>query len=306
MTAKNRTRRFLFGFALVLMVVITGFSIANRLIPDWGSTPEEQARALPGDEIFTQPVTKWTHAITINAAPEAVWPWLAQMGDTRGGFYSYRFIEKAVMVAFGGNPALYYNNASRIHPEWQSPKAGDGMIMDTVVLRDYKANQYLIGGPKPEMSDGGLLWIWYIEPAAGGRTRLLVHMIVQIPGMQGNQAIDTTMNLATFMMERKMMDGIKLRAEGGSEAGWVQVAEALVWIAALAVGIIAARRYMTRANWTLPLAVGLAAIAALFVMTYLQPALWLRVLVDLALCGALAWDWGAEKVEAKAGAASLA
>lgn len=300
MTAKNRTRRFLFGFSLALVLIIAGFSIANGLIPNWGSTPEEQSRALPGDEIFPQPVTKWTHAITINAAPEAVWPWLIQMGDTRGGFYSYRYVEKAVMLLFGANPALYYNNAASVHPEWQSPTAGDGMIMDTLVLRDFKANQYVIAGPKPEMSDGGLLWTWYIEPAGEGRTRLIVHMLVQIPGMQDNKAIDTAMNLATFMMGRKMMDGIKLRAEGGAEADWVQVAEALVWFAALAAGIAAAQRFMTRSSWKFPLAVGLASIAALFVMVYLQPALWLRVLIDLGLVGALVWEQNAGKEGMKA------
>ena len=286
----NRLRRFAVGFSLVWVVLLAGFAAANAFIPAWGSTLAEQSLVLPGDEIFPTPVVNWNHAITIKAAPETVWPWIAQMGDTRGGFYSYRYIEKAVTAAAGVNAAPYYQNTNQVNPAWQNPPIGQGMIMDTLVLREIKPGQYLVAGPKPEQSDGGLLWTWFLQPTPDGNTRLLVHMRVQIPGAEGNSAVRTGMNLATFMMERKMLDGIQLRAEGGAEADGVQAAEAFLWLATLALGLVAARRFMTQARWQLPLALGLASVILLLAWVYLQPALGLRLLGVLALSAALAWD----------------
>lgn len=290
MTAIHRARRFWIGFGLMLVVLVTGFMTANALIPHWGSTPEERTVVLPGDEIFQNPVLRWKHAITIDAKPEEVWPWVIQMGDTRGGFYSYRLIEKAVTAMAGVDTALYYRNANEIHPEWQDPATGQGMILDTLVLRESRTNHYLVTAPRPEMSDGGLLWTWFLAPTVDGKTRLLVHMSIQIPGMEGSKAAGAAFNLATFMMERKMMEGIRLRAEGDTEADWVQYAEAFAWLLALGIGLIAAGRFLTRPEWKLSLAVGLAAILGLFAWTYLQPALWLRLGIDLALMGGLAWE----------------
>ncbi len=289
MTAIHRARRFLIGFGLALVTLAMGFAIANELIPHWGSTLEEEALALPGDEIFPHPVLRWKHAITIDAKPEEVWPWIIQMGDTRGGFYSYRLIEKGVTAMAGVDTALYYRNANEIYPEWQNPPVGQGMILDSLVLRESRVNHYLVAAPQSEVSDGGLLWTWFLAPTVDGKTRLLVHMSIQIPGMEGNGVVGMAFNLATFMMERKMMEGIRLRAEGGAEADWVQYAEAFAWLFTLGVGLIAARRFLILAEWKRPLAVGLAVILALFAWTYLQPALWLRLIVDLGLIGGLAW-----------------
>lgn len=292
MTVHNRTRRFFAGLGLILLVLIVGFTAVNQLIPTWGSTPVEQSQALPGDDIFSEPVLKWEHAITINATPEEIWPWLIQMGDTRAGYYSYRYIEKAITAMAGVDVTNYYPNTKAIHPEWQAPAIGQGMLMDILVLRDYQENKYLVAGPKPGQEDGGLLWIWGLAPQVDGRTRLLVHMRIQIPGMGGNRLVGGALNLATFMMERKMMEGIKLHAEGRSEADWVQVAEALIWLAGLAIGLMAASRFITRPDWKLPLGIGLAAVVFLLILVYLQPAIWLRLVVLLALVGGLVIDSG--------------
>ena len=62
----------------------------------WGATEEEQKMSLPGDELVEHPKLNSTHAITINAATKDVWPWVVQMGQRRGGFYSYTFLENLV------------------------------------------------------------------------------------------------------------------------------------------------------------------------------------------------------------------
>jgi hypothetical protein len=290
MPISNRSRRFWIGFCLVVVVSAAGFGISNQFIPNWGSTQPELDMQLPGHDLFSSPVLKWKHAITIAAKPEQVWRWIIQMGDTHAGYYSYRFIEKAVTAAAGIDVSTYYNHTNRIVPEWQSPPIGQGMIMDVLVLREYQVNRYLVAGPKPELSEGGLLWTWAVSPTADGSTRLLVHMAIQIPGVEGNQAVTTALNLATFMMEKKMLDGIKLRAEGGVEPDWVEPLEAVLWFTTLVMGLVAARRFITRVEWKRPLAIGMTTILLLFVLVYIQPALWIRVLAVAGVIGALVWD----------------
>lgn len=282
-------RRLLAGLASMIAVTLAGFLTANAIIPTWGATPEEQRASLPGDEAFPTPVLQWRHAATIAAAPEAVWPWLVQMGDTRAGYYSYRYIEKAATLAGGQQPDGYYRNTNTVHPEWQTPSIGQGMILDTLILRDYQPGRYLVAGPAAGES-GGLLWTWAIAPGGAGKTRLQVHMAIQMPGMQKNRAVETLLNLMTFMMEKKMITGIQLRAEGGSEADWVQIAEAALWLAVLILGGMAARQYLRASDWRQPLAIGVASIGGLFIFTYVQPALWLRAGLAIALSGALAWQ----------------
>lgn len=303
MKTHKRAKRFGIGLTLLLMVMVIGFAIANALIPNWGSTAEEQALTLPGDEIFSSPVLKWSHAMTIDATVEEVWPWIAQMGDTRGGYYSYRFIEKAITAVTGADSSTYYPNTNDIHPEWQQPEIGQGMIMDSLVLRDIQPQNYMVAGPPPEMSEGGLLWTWAVKPAPEGKTRLLVHMRIQIPGAGDNKAVEAAFNLATFMMERKMMDGIKLRAEGGSEADWVQTAEAVTWFTVLITGLIAARRYLYQEEWKRPLSIGLAAVVILFCLVYLQPALWARFGAVIGLIGSMIWDTSTGNIRAQDAAA---
>ena len=83
----------------------------------WGATDAETAGALPGDDFLPSADLQATRAITIKAPAEAVWPWLAQMGQGRGGFYSYDFLENL--------QGLDIHSADRIHPEWQDIQAGD-------------------------------------------------------------------------------------------------------------------------------------------------------------------------------------
>lgn len=282
---RSRILRFLTGLALALVVVVPGFAIANALIPTFGAEADELGQALPGDELLVDPVIYWQHAMTINARPEDVWPWIIQMGDTRGGFYSYMFIEQLI-----GGTGLYHN-ADRVHPEWQNPPARQGIIGDWVVIREYQPNRYMLSEATEAMGGLGWTWLWHISPTADGRTRLLIHMRIQVPpgmepgatGSGGGEALKVFMNLGGFIMERNMMTGLKARAEGGGEPGAIEPLEIILWLATLAVGIVAAVRFVTRPAWQLPLAVGLAAVAALFVLTFLQPAIWVRLVMLAAL-----------------------
>src|SRR6478735_2535965 len=83
---------------------------ARRYYRNWGTTKSECAMALPGDELLDSRVARTTEAVWIDAAADSVWPWLVQMGQDRGGLYSYETLENV----FG----LEYHNADRIHSEW--------------------------------------------------------------------------------------------------------------------------------------------------------------------------------------------
>ncbi|MBE0699532.1 MAG: hypothetical protein IH586_21625 [Anaerolineaceae bacterium] len=162
------------------------------------------------------------------------------------------------------------------------------MIMDYVALREYEPGRYLLASATEKFAGMGWTWLWHISPTTDGHTRLVVHLRTQPPAAeQPNPVMDAVVgavvDLGGFVMEKNMIDGIKLRAEGGSEPNWAETVEIILWLAALALGITAAVLYITRRSWQLPLALGLAAIVLLLVYTYLQPALWLRAAADLAL-----------------------
>src|SRR5512134_2151739 len=83
----------------------------------WGAHEDEVTASFPGDELVAAHTPRTTRAVTIDAPLADVWPWLAQIGEDRGGFYSYSALERAV----GAN----IHNANSVHPEWQDIRVGD-------------------------------------------------------------------------------------------------------------------------------------------------------------------------------------
>jgi hypothetical protein len=83
----------------------------------WGARDDEVAAALPGDDLVAPNTPRNTRAVTVDAPVDAVWPWLAQIGEDRGGFYSYFLLERAVGADI--------RNADTVHPEWQDVRVGD-------------------------------------------------------------------------------------------------------------------------------------------------------------------------------------
>jgi Polyketide cyclase / dehydrase and lipid transport len=146
-------------------------------------------------------VRPWLHseaeAITIDAPPEAVWPWVAQIGQDRGGFYSYEWLENLA--------GCDLRNADLIHPEWQERAVGEGVPLHPLVRL-----------PVSEWEPGRALGLqgwgtWVLEPLPGGRTRLVVRPDrARGPGAIGYALF---MELPHLIMQRRMLRGIKERAE---------------------------------------------------------------------------------------------
>ena len=292
----NRSKglRVLVGLAALAVVLTAGFSVLRPWVPTWGSTAAERARSMPGDAIAEPPLVDWTHGITVRAAPEAVWPWIAQLGDVRGGFYSYTFIENFIARE------QMYRNADRIIPELQNPAPGTGMIMDFLQMREIVPARHLLAALElPEMR---MSWVWALYPREPGHTRLVVRM----RGHPDLKAPALLMGVATFfvnyggfVMERKMMQGIKDRAEGRSEPPWVQGAEIALWLLVFGLGVAAAVACVGRRAWWRGLATGLAAAVLLFFLSFGQPPLWIRGLLLLLLAVGVAWALRSEPLRRK-------
>lgn len=179
----------------------------------WGTTPLELTKPLPGDNIVGQPMAACTRAITIDAPRERVWPWIVQMGQGRGGFYSYTWLENLV--------GCDIVNADRVHPEWQEIKPGDVVrlhpkappIPVAVVQPGYA---FVIGAKADPGAPGfpSVSWAFVVEPAAPTHTRLLVRWRTAFPPTAGQYLTNKyILEPIHFIMERRMMLGIKERAE---------------------------------------------------------------------------------------------
>lgn len=185
----------------------------------WGATDEELQMSLPGDEHVGEPADQVTRAITIDAPPEDVWPWLLQLGADRGGFYSYESLENL----FG----LGIHNSDVIVPEWQQRAVGDLVFADAkgsggwyvmelvpgeaLVLKvaDVKAERPL---RRDEQLRWEFLWTFVVIPEPGGRSRLVVRERTGF-GSQLTGLVMAPVGFVSFVMTQKMLRGIKVRAE---------------------------------------------------------------------------------------------
>ena len=186
----------------------------------WGATDEELTMPLPGDERVAEPATQVTRAITIDAAGQRVWPWIVQLGADRGGFYSYDWLENL----FG----LGIESAHNIVEAWQDLGVGDVVYANrarsggwyVVVLRPNEALVLKVAdlaAGRPVCRDEHLkwefLWTFALRPTAGGGTRLLVRERVAFDCALTRRLM-APVDLVSFVMTRRMMLGIKARAEG--------------------------------------------------------------------------------------------
>jgi len=169
----------------------------------WGATTEEASRRLPGDELLESADGVSTRAIGIAAPAAAIWPWLAQMGPApRGGAYTYDWIESL----FG----LKMHSVDRVLSEFQHPEIGD-----TIALGPNRMRLELVE-PEEVLSwrseDGNWIWTFVLEEG-DGQTRLISRNRFRLPSLAARVAM-LPMEPGSLVMERKMLLGIKQRAEG--------------------------------------------------------------------------------------------
>ena len=161
----------------------------------WGSRPGERVEELPGDEFVPGAAVQVTRAVTVEAPFEEVWPWLAQVGQDRAGFYSYEWLKNLA--------GCRMRNADEIHPEWQERTVGE-----TVKLHWSTGLELTRFEPNRVFALGG----WYLVLSQdNGLTRLIARS--RFPRGPVSLAYGLLLELPHFIMERKMLLSIKEHAE---------------------------------------------------------------------------------------------
>jgi hypothetical protein len=176
--------------------------LLRRPILKWGATDAEARARLPGDELLEEADGVATRAITINAPAAAVWPWIAQMGPApRGGAYTYDWIENLLR--------LDMHSVDRVIPEFQHPKVGDTLGYGKNRMRTERVDPQQVLATRSQ--DGN--WVWsFILREQDGNTRLISRNRFRLPSLTAKIGM-LPMEPASLVMERKMLHGIKQRAE---------------------------------------------------------------------------------------------
>jgi hypothetical protein len=178
----------------------------------WGATDEETRKRLPGDELVPRPVVEMTRALTIDASAKEIWPWMVQMGAGRGGLYSYDWLENLA--------GLGIHSVDRIVPELQDLKEGDVFPLDArsgtgpTVAELVPERAMVLHFLDPQAGRSILSWAYILDPVEEGRTRLMFRFKLDVnPRPLWSLVYALLIDIPHFVMERKMMLGIKDRAE---------------------------------------------------------------------------------------------
>jgi hypothetical protein len=192
-------------------VVAAGVVVLRARGLRWGATEEELNLALPGDELIPDADLTATRAVTVSVNADGVWPWIAQIGQGRGGFYSYDVLENLV--------GCEIHSADQIVPEWQSVDVGDEVHLHpdvgltVAVVQPGRALVVRGGVPvgrTPPPYD--FTWAFVLRDQADGTTRLVVRERYGYARQWAALLVEPT-ELISFVMSQRMLRGIKERAE---------------------------------------------------------------------------------------------
>ena len=190
--------------AIALLLALALFWLVYRpWALTWGATDDEVARPMPGDSVVADPTFNATRAVTIDAPPEAVWPWIVQIGYRRAGFYSHDRLDN------DGIPS-----AERILPEFQQLAVGDSIpltsdVYAAVAALEPNRSMLLITG-----EHGPWTWAWGLYPEGTDQTRLVTRLRFNATGLRTRLVLDAF----EIVMMRKCLLGIRRRVEAHGTA----------------------------------------------------------------------------------------
>ena len=301
-----RAATLLTGF--IALLVVHGLLVAPWMA-GWGATPEERRRPLPGDEIVPKAAGQETRAITIEAPASRVWPWLAQIGQDRAGFYSYRILENLA--------GCQMPDGDRLHPELQAWTKGDRLWMyppdraggiGYAVLsavepgRALAFGNWLVGTSQAMPPTAS--WSFVHEPLDGPRTRLLVRGRGTARPVLWRAFDRFVFEPMHFVMERRMMINLKRRAEGAPNTAAADTLEVATWTAVLALCLASVLAVFRRRAWRIAVAVFLCAAAVFAFLTLAQPGPGVGALLAAAVAVALWWSAAPDRLGSMANAAA--
>lgn len=293
----SRVAHFIAALGLTLLAALLVFLFAVRdWETRWGATGAEDSQTLPGDALVLNPQTQTTRAITIDASAAAIWPWIAQMGQGRGGLYSYEMLENLI--------GCDMHNANSVVADWQHINIGDRVRMypegsgpPPYTIAAITPGQALVTGhstdpkgvpaevsPQTQWTD---TWAFVLQPINDHSTRLIIRSRATYtdPAMRSIMAV---LEPGYFIMERGMLFGIKEHAEraAGLQTG---ITSGDAWGAAfLAVALLTLLAYLFVGRWPLRLALApLGAVLWLATLFFLYPYAPLAGVLALAFAAAL-------------------
>jgi hypothetical protein len=212
------TRRSVVGMSVVGSSAAAYLLVARRRQLGWGATDEESNASLPGDGLIAIPDLCATRAITVRATADEVWPWIAQLGQGRGGFYSYDFLENLA--------GCDIHSADRIVTEWQDVAVGD----EVKLFPEGPLNVAVVEAGRSLVVRGGVpmgntpppydfTWAFALRERPDGTTRLLVRERYAYTRGWAPLLVEPAAAIS-FVMTRKMLRGIRDRAERGAAPPW--------------------------------------------------------------------------------------
>ncbi len=201
------------GLAIAVLILAAAIGMYAAVLRPrklaWGATEAERRAPLPGDDLVPGARYVTTRAVTIDAPPDSVWPWLVQMGQDRAGFYTHNWVERLLR---SGIP-----DVDTVHPEWQSLAAGDLMRTNRdiggkpmgwpVVAVDPPRSLVVRSATMPAGT-----YAFVLLPIEGGRTRLLVRDRAAWRAREWPFTVLVYEPLHGYM-ETGLMEGLKQRAE---------------------------------------------------------------------------------------------
>ena len=191
--------------------VFAGATAVRRRMLRWGASGDELGLVLPGDDLLPTPDLTATRSATIAATPAEVWPWIAQLGQGRGGFYTYDRIENLVGADI--------HSANKILPECQHPQIGDDIrlapevALSVAILEPDRALVLRGGIPIGKMqAPYDFTWAFILSERPDRSTRLIVRERYLYAHRWAALLVEPT-EVISFVMTRRMFQGIKERAE---------------------------------------------------------------------------------------------
>jgi hypothetical protein len=280
---KSRVFRWRLVLATLALLWVAYLVVLHPWLMSWGATPEEGGMALPGDDPALGPSSHFTRAITIEAPPSSVWPWIVQIGQDRAGFYSYTWLENLTGADI--------HNADTVRPEWQALTLGDRVPL---------ARPDLLGGSLSSVSHTDIVALehermianipgrFVLLPVGGRATRLLFRESLRSQGPALSRWL--AWDPMHFVMVQRMLRGIKERAEGRPlVAAPLMLAARLGWALA---GVSLLIAFLRNRRWWLWLCVPVAAVLAPLSGTGdWEAALAGFLATGITLAGALAFGW---------------
>jgi hypothetical protein len=205
------------GASVILAAFLSPF--LRRARSHWGIEPGIAAREYPGDELVASPLWSYTHGIEIEAPAARVWPWIAQIGADRGGFYSYQWLENLV--------GCEVHNAETVHPEWEA-RAGQTLVLHPdpkaprLQIVSVEKERHIVAHARADEQARAqgkawteATWLFFLEPLSDERCRFISRYRAAC-----SEDIATRLafgpNLIEpvgFAMDRRMLLGVKERAE---------------------------------------------------------------------------------------------